>query len=120
MQPRVCLIVIRATDLTRSEAFYRALGLEFSREQHSRGPVHLAADVDGVVFEIYPLGSQPATVGTRLGLRVADVEACTAAAETAGGRIQEPPADGPWGRRAVVRDPDGHAVELLESPRPTA
>jgi lactoylglutathione lyase len=40
--PSLNLIVIRAADLDKSLAFYRALGLEFAQEQHGTGPVHYA------------------------------------------------------------------------------
>jgi len=110
----LALLVIRSADLARSEAFYRAFGLEFQREQHGRGPIHLAAELAGLIFEIYPLGSQPATAGTRIGFRVSSIEAGIAALAGLGGTIEQPAMESEWGRRAVVRDPDGHTVELLE------
>lgn len=34
------------------------------------------------------------------------------AAVVAGGKLLQQPQDSPWGRRAVLADPDGHRVEL--------
>jgi hypothetical protein len=57
--------------LDRAEAFYRALGLEFSRHSHGGGPLHLASETDGAVFEIYPAPEDGAsTRSVRLGFAV--------------------------------------------------
>jgi hypothetical protein len=52
--PRLNLIVIRSLDAVRLVAFYRMLGISFVEEQHGNGPVHWAADLDGLVLEVYP------------------------------------------------------------------
>ena len=88
---RVTLIVLRCADLERSVAFYAALGLTVTREQHGTGPVHFSCTLDhGVVLELYPRGGRD-TSGLRLGLRVDD---------------------GIAGKGTVVTDPDGHQLEL--------
>lgn len=110
------LLVIRAADLGRAERFYNALGLSFTREKHGDGPEHLAADVGGAAFEVYPQGDSPGTAGVRLGFKVDALEEAVSAAEAAGGRVVTPPGPNPWGTglRAVVADPDGHRVELTD------
>lgn len=50
---------------------------------------------------------------TRLGFRVADVRSVVAVLRSAGTPIIVEPKTGPWGMRAVVRDPDGRPVELF-------
>src|SRR5262245_23265769 len=47
--PAVNLVVLRARDLERAEAFYRALGFDFVRHAHGAGPEHLASESDGRV-----------------------------------------------------------------------
>lgn len=107
------LVVIRSQDLDISESFYKALQLEFTRHAHGRGPVHLACELQGFVFEIYPLSESTApTTSTRIGFRVPSVDATYTAALAAGGTSVSAPADSEWGRRAVVADPDGHRIEL--------
>jgi lactoylglutathione lyase len=65
------------------------------------------------VFELYPLGDEAAvTSATRVGFAVPSVDATYAAVLVAGGTSVSPPKDSPWGRRAVVADPEGHRVEL--------
>ena len=55
------------------------------------------------------------SAGTRLGFRVDSVDAALSALEAEGGQIVSLPKDSPWGRRAVLRDLDGHTVELIEA-----
>ena len=115
--PRLNLVVLRVADLERSAAFYRTLGLTFTKHAHGSGPEHYASEADGFVFELYPAtAKQPATASARIGFAVVDVDATLAA--VAGSSVVTPAADSPWGRWAVVADPDGHRVELVEPVRP--
>lgn len=109
------LAVIKSTDMTRAVAFYSRLGLRLSQHRHGKGPEHFSAELPGAVFEIYP--STPdglSTLGTRIGFRVPSVDAALAALADFPGAVVSPAKDSEWGRRAVVADPDGHRVELLE------
>lgn len=107
------LIVLRSRDLDRAHSFYRALGLNLVRHAHGNGPVHLASESAGQVFEIYPLSADSVpTSSTRVGFSVPSVDAAYASLLAAGGSSIAPPKDSEWGRRAVVSDPDGHRVEL--------
>jgi predicted enzyme related to lactoylglutathione lyase len=115
MVTALSLLVLRVTDIEGSAAFYSRLGLKFSRHRHGGGPEHLAAELAGTVFELYPLAPDgPSTLGTRIGFRVESVDAALAALADCPGAIITPAKDSEWGRRAVVADPDGHRVELLE------
>jgi|JRYL01.1.fsa_nt_gb predicted enzyme related to lactoylglutathione lyase len=108
------LLVVRSSDLERAERFYRELGVAFVRHAHG-GPEHLCAESDGMVFEIHPVRSgQQSTASTRLGFAVADVGAVLARLQAVDAVVVQAPREGPWGLRAVVRDPDGHCVELLQ------
>jgi catechol 2,3-dioxygenase-like lactoylglutathione lyase family enzyme len=112
MVTALSLVVLRVTDMERSAAFYSRLGLRFSRHRHGSGPEHLATELAGTAFELYPLTPDgPSTLGTRIGFRVESL----AALADCPGAIITPAKDSEWGRRAVVADPDGHRVELLEA-----
>ena len=113
MDPQLNLVVIRASDLDASQRFYESLGLRFVRERHGQGPEHLAAEMGGLVFEIYPR-REASTTATRIGVRVPSVSRAIAAATSHGGSLVSPPKASPWGTRAVLTDPDGHKVELSE------
>lgn len=65
----------------------------------------------------------PPLPGDRLALwfYVDDVDATFAAWLDAGGHVEQPPADMPWGERvAQVRDPAGNLVNLGAEARPAA
>lgn len=112
--PRLNLIVLRSPDIERAATFYRMLGLRFMKHSHGSGPEHFSAEVDGVVFELYPMTEdQPACTSVRVGFKVDDVDALLPPLVQVGAVVVSPPRDGEWGRRAVVRDLDGHTVELL-------
>jgi len=109
---QLSLVVIYAADMAASKAFYEALGLTFVREKHG-GPEHFAARLGGAVFEIYPRkqsGTQAAPV--RLGFRVASVDKIVEVALDKGAPLVTAAHDSAWGRRAVVKDPDGNTVEI--------
>jgi predicted enzyme related to lactoylglutathione lyase len=109
------LVVLRAMDMERSVAFYTQLGLRFVEQRHGSGQEHFSAEISGGVFELYPWGSDgPSTTGTRIGFRVPSVDATLAALSEFPGAILSPARNSEWGRRAVVADPDGHRVELLQ------
>lgn len=108
------LVVLRSADIEQAVTFYTLLGLEFVKEQHGTGPEHLACDLGSVVFEIYPAAGKPQDSLTRIGFSVSSVAETVDAVRNSGGVVLAPPKDGRWGMRAVVADPDGHRVELVE------
>lgn len=116
--PHLNLVVLRVSDLERAATFYRAAGLEFVRHAHGKGPEHYASENAGVVFELYPATAKvPSAPGMRIGFRVDSADHVAAALVQHGGELVTPPADTEWGRRAVVKDLDGHVIELV-TPRP--
>jgi predicted enzyme related to lactoylglutathione lyase len=109
------LVVIRSADLDRAARFYGALGIQFQREKHGSGPEHLAGNVGSVVLEIYPGSEAGDTRGVRLGFRIASLAATLVAVQEADGIVVSPAQESPWGLRAVVSDPDGRRVELVQA-----
>jgi predicted enzyme related to lactoylglutathione lyase len=109
------LVVLRSPDITRAAAFYSRLGLQFRQHRHGSGPEHFAAELPGGgVFELYPLSNGASTLGTRIGFRVPSVDDTVAALSDYPSAVITAPRDSEWGRRAVVADPDGHRVELVQ------
>jgi lactoylglutathione lyase len=123
--PHLNLVVLRSPDIHRAAQFYRALGLLFTCHSHGSGPEHYASEVSGLVFEIYPLTSKSGpTIGARIGFIVDSVDELIPLVVKAGAQVVTAPSDSEWGRRAVVKDLDGHVVELLTRkistmPKPT-
>jgi len=112
--PQLNLVVLRSLDIDRAAKFYRQLGLSLTRHSHGSGLEHFASESHGSVFELYPETekSRP-TLGTRIGFIVDSVDHLVPLLEKIGAEILTRPSDSEWGRRAVVKDLDGHIVELL-------
>ena len=103
-------IVLRCSDLEGSRRFYEALGLQCSREQHGQGPPHYSCHVGQVVLELYPLSGR-SSAGLRLGLRVPSVRTIVEGMERMGSDVRA----APDGASAVIRDPDGHEIAIVEA-----
>ena len=115
--PQLNLVVLRSPDIHRASGFYSEIGLQFTLHSHGSGPEHYASIVNGLVFEIYPLGAKSSpTTATRIGFSVDDVDGVVRQLVESGAQVVTAPADSEWGRRAVVKDPDGHVVELVTLP----
>lgn len=108
------LVVIRVVDLERSRNFYSGLGLTFTLEKHGAGPEHLTARTGGAVFELYPSGRSGETIGVRLGFTVGSLKLAIEKVELAGGKVLALTDIKPGPSSAVLQDPDGHKVEIVE------
>lgn len=115
--PRLNLVVLRCSDLERAAAFYECLGLSFVKHQHGSGPEHLSCELGQTVFELYPAASDGTTSSNaRVGFEVDAVAAAIQLAEANHPNcIVSPAKPSPWGLRAVLSDPDGHRVELVQA-----
>jgi uncharacterized glyoxalase superfamily protein PhnB len=125
MAPRLDLIGLVSTDLPRTLAFYRRLGLDIpagaDAEPHVEitlpGGLRLAWDTAETIRSFDP-GWQPgAGGGASLAFRCADpaeVDRLYAELVAAGHDGHRPPWDAFWGQRyAVLHDPDGTVVDLF-------
>ncbi|MDX1946943.1 MAG: VOC family protein [Pirellulaceae bacterium] len=108
------LLVIEVREMVVAMQFYESLGLVFELEQHGRGPQHYSAKVGSTIFEIYPRDTEAISARVRLGFEVASLDKAVNALRSRAAKVLKEPGDSPWGRRAVVEDPDGNRVELLE------
>jgi predicted enzyme related to lactoylglutathione lyase len=118
-EPVLGLIVLRSGDLVASLAFYRAIGLSFVEERHGSGPVHYSCQSGTTVIEIYPeTAQQPQDYqgggATLLDFNVKSLDAVLERMKPLDVPVLKSPKSSTWGRRAVVQDPDGRAVELNE------
>jgi len=107
------LLVLKTNQVERLLAFYRAIGIQFEEERHGNGPLHYAATMGCTVLELYPAAAADTdAVGIRVGFRVPNVLSAVESLRAGGAVIVSTPTASEWGSRAVVRDPDGRAVEL--------
>jgi uncharacterized glyoxalase superfamily protein PhnB len=124
MTPRLDAIGLVVSDLGRSLAFYRMLGLAVP--ETVEGP-HAEADLGGGVRLMWDTHEMkrsmdpgwtpnPAGEGFALAVRCespAEVDALHVELVAGGAASDLEPFDAPWGQRyAQVRDPDGHSVDL--------
>jgi predicted enzyme related to lactoylglutathione lyase len=116
--PTANLLVLRSPDIHRAAAFYlQALGLLMTLERHGDGPDHYTSSVNGFVLELHPTGpGRMPTTEVRIGFSVAAVDGLMTLVRAAGGEVVSEPHDSVWGRRAVIRDLDGHTIELVTPP----
>jgi predicted enzyme related to lactoylglutathione lyase len=115
------LMVLRSSNIETSMAFYRALNLDFQQEQHGSGPIHYSCQIGAAVMEIFPgeAGTAPdhkSGGATMLGFTVSSLDDTLEALLNINIAPLSPPKQSAWGRRAVVIDPDGRAVEISEAP----
>jgi lactoylglutathione lyase len=121
-KPVTNLVVLRTAELVAARLFYEALGLSFVEEQHGSGPVHLSCEHGGTVMELYPgkPGQAPERLNagaTMLGFSVESVDSTLERLRVINVTVVTPPKDSPWGKRMVVLDPDGRAIEVSEPAR---
>lgn len=111
--PRLNLVVIRSLVPDQTVEFYERIGIAFKKEQHSSGPIHWSTEVGAVVLEVYPAkATADVDSTTRLGFDVPDLDAVITSFPA--DVIVQPLKIGEWGTRAIVQDPDGRRVELIE------
>jgi hypothetical protein len=109
------LVVIRAQDMDKLASFYAVLGLHFTKHRSGTGPEHLSSTIGETVFEIYPAsGPNESTAATRLGFSVPSLSNALGQLREIHATVLSDAADTPFGRRAVVKDFEGHKVELCE------
>lgn len=108
---KVNLLVLRTSRMEEMRTFYSALGARFELEQHGKGPEHYAATLAGeFVLELYPCGDGVTPdAALRLGVTVDNIgEVIDLVGQSVAPRQTQ------WGVCALVRDPDGRAVELTQ------
>ncbi len=107
------LLVLRTTEPTILVAFYEALGLRFTAEQHDSGPPHFSCRTGQAILEIYPASGAATTATTRIGFLVDNLAQSCEAALRMGGILRSGMPDG-VASHAVIEDPAGHKVELVQ------
>jgi uncharacterized glyoxalase superfamily protein PhnB len=125
VSPMLDALGIVVSDMRRSLAFYRLLGLEFPDGAESeghveaplRGGLRLMLDSEETIRSFDPDWQRPE--GTAIGLAFLcespqDVDRVFAELTRAGGAAHKEPWDAFWGQRyAQVRDPDGTVIDLF-------
>jgi catechol 2,3-dioxygenase-like lactoylglutathione lyase family enzyme len=130
MEPRISIITLGVSDLTRSIRFYRD-GLGFPTKVEEGAPIAFFT-ISGVRLSLYPfdrlaeyVGADPAAARPSFGgivlahnvRKKEEVAKALSLAEKAGGRIIKPAEDVFWGGHSgVFADPDGYQWEVAWGP----
>lgn len=128
MDARLDAIGVVVSDMAKTLAFYRLLGLDVPADAAAAphvevalpGGLRLMFDTEATIRSFLP-GWVPPTGGRRVNLAfllpdAAGVDAAYGTVTAAGHEAELAPFDAPWGQRyAVVRDPDGNGVDLFAS-----
>ena len=109
------LLVLRVSDLEHSRQFYEAMGITFAIEKHGEGPEHLAAELSGCVFELYPQGDGALTTRARIGFQVSSLDELLASFQMRELESKVRIVESTYGRQLVFTDPDGHKIEVSQS-----
>ena len=132
--PSTLFTGLEVADVARAEAFYTAaLGMKqvmrlsrpsdpFVKDALSFSGDPLAAEPLLILIHHNAPDARPAAQGITLGFRVSDVQAAARRVRDAGYVVLRDPPAVPEGGRAValVRDPDGNLVELVQLAVPAA
>ena len=102
-------------DIDRASEFYSEMGLLFTKHRHGTDRNTTHPVIDGFVFEIYPLGKHPPTIGTRIGFSVDDVDSIVSMLLDVGAELLSEPGQQRMGRRAVVKDLDGTCRRIADA-----
>ena len=109
------LVVIRSANIERVSQFYKLLGLNFTLHHHSKGPEHYTCELGMVGFEIYPHTDSTKNIdSTHIGFQVNSLDGLFAKLKESGVIVISQPKDSPWGRQAVIDDPDGNRVRKFQ------
>jgi predicted enzyme related to lactoylglutathione lyase len=113
---KINLLVIKTANIHTLKDFYCLLGCEFEYHCHEQGIFHYAANIEGVVFEIYPLPKEISKVdkSTRLGFEVADLAEMMVNLKENKVKIISELKQTETGIFAIIADLDGRKIELFQ------
>lgn len=111
------LIMIVVRDMERSVAFYRdVLGLKLLINQSN----WTQFDAGNIIIGLHPDGDEvkvSPTTGMSIGIYVDDMDSAIAEIRRRFGKIAIGPRPEPFGRWALIFDPDGYSIQIIEMAR---
>jgi len=108
------LIVIRTDKPKALTEFYTQLGIQFDYHQHGKGTWHYSAEIDGIIFEIYPLtkNQDVPDKSIRLGFTIENLDNLMIRLKKKNVEIVREVKVSEWGYFAIIKDLDGRKIEL--------
>lgn len=113
---QINLIVIRTDKPKELSAFYEQFGMKFEYHQHGKGTWHYSTELEGIIFEIYPLmkNQNAPDKFLRLGFTIENLDELIINLKKNNVEIFREPKESEWGYFAIVKDLDGRKIELKE------
>ena len=110
------LLVIRTSDPEKLKTQYEYLGFSFVYHNHENGPFHYSTNINGVIFEIYPLTKSmtKADGSLRLGFDIENLENKLEELRKTDWNIISEIKETQWGNCSIIQDLDGRKVELKQ------
>lgn len=97
--------------------FYRIIGFQFTASKVDKGSEVYRAQHNGVEFSLYSINNVQKTSvpSLQLGFKITNLEKTVSELRGIPGvTCILDPTDMPDGKKSIVLDPDGHAIELCE------
>jgi predicted enzyme related to lactoylglutathione lyase len=111
------LVMVVVRDMERSFAFYRdVLGLKPLIHQANWSQL----DAGNIIIGLHPDGDEvkvSPTTGMSIGIYVDDMDRAVTEIRRRFGKIAIGPRQDPFGRWALVFDPDGYSIQIIEMAR---
>ena len=111
------LIMVVVKDMERSVAFYRdVLGLDLLFHQNNWSQF----DAGNILIGLHPEGDEvkvSPTSGCTVGIYVDDIDQAVTEIRRRFGKVAIGPRQDPFGRWALVFDPDGYSIQIIEMAR---
>ncbi len=111
------LVMVVVRDMERSVAFYRdVLGLKLLIQQ----PNWSQFDAGNILIGLHPEGEEvkvSPTTGMSIGIYVNDMDLAVTEIRRRYGKIAVGPRAEPFGRWALLFDPDGYSIQIMEMAR---
>ena len=111
------LVMIVVRNMERSVAFYRdVLGLKLLIKQDNWSQL----DAGNIILGLHPEGEEvkvSPTTGMSIGIYVNDIDKACVEIRRRFGKITVGPRSEPFGRWALVFDPDGYSIQIIEMAR---
>ncbi|MGC3969836.1 MAG: VOC family protein [Pirellulales bacterium] len=108
------VLTLQTTATRKLTAFYYALGLPINESTDAEGRTFFSARCRGLMLKIVPADSSSLAGNVILAFAVDDLETTVAAAQRQGGEVLKDCTNSPSGKIAVLVDPEGRRVSLVE------
>lgn len=108
------LIMVVVSDMERSVAFYRdVVGLKLLFKQSNWSQF----DAGNILLGLHPIGDEVKvgpTTGCTFGIYVSDMQKAVSEIKKRGGSLAVEPRREPFGLWALLKDPDGYNIQIVQ------